>query len=96
MPALPVRLHTSLLSRVASKLSSIIMYNCDFMFVCLSVCLLVCWSVGLLVCWSVGLLVCWSVGLLVCRGGTIHRCIDESRYFSRDTYRDIISQFLLF
>ena len=25
-----------------------------------------------------------------CRGGTIHRCIDISRYFSRDTYRDII------
>ena len=24
------------------------------------------------------------------RGGTIHRCIDISRYFSRDTYRDII------
>ena len=24
------------------------------------------------------------------RGGTIHRCIDTSRYFSRDTYRDII------
>ena len=26
----------------------------------------------------------------VTRGGTIHRCIDISRYFSRDTYRDII------
>ena len=26
----------------------------------------------------------------VIRGGTIHRCIDISRYFSRDTYRDII------
>ena len=24
------------------------------------------------------------------RGGTIHRCIDIWRYFSRDTYRDII------
>ena len=24
------------------------------------------------------------------RGGTIHRCIDMLRYFSRDTYRDII------
>ena len=24
------------------------------------------------------------------RGGTIHRCIDISRYFSRDIYRDII------
>ena len=24
------------------------------------------------------------------RGGTIHRCIDISRYFSCDTYRDII------
>ena len=24
------------------------------------------------------------------RGGTILRCINESRYFSRDTYRDII------
>ena len=24
------------------------------------------------------------------RGGTIHRCIDISRYFSRDTYRNII------
>ena len=24
------------------------------------------------------------------RGGTIHRYIDISRYFSRDTYRDII------
>ena len=24
------------------------------------------------------------------RGGTIHRCIDISRYFSLDTYRDII------
>ena len=24
------------------------------------------------------------------RGGTIHRRIDISRYFSRDTYRDII------
>ena len=29
--------------------------------------------------------------LRVTRGGTIHRCIDISRYFSRDTYRDIIS-----
>ena len=29
----------------------------------------------------------WSVQT---RGGTIHRCIDISRYFSRDTYRDII------
>ena len=27
---------------------------------------------------------------LLSRGGTIHRCIDISRYFSRDTYRDII------
>ena len=26
--------------------------------------------------------------MISCRGGTIHRCIDESRYFSRDTYRD--------
>ena len=25
-----------------------------------------------------------------CRRGTIHRCIDISRYFSHDTYRDII------
>ena len=24
------------------------------------------------------------------RGGTIHQCIDISRYFSSDTYRDII------
>ena len=27
---------------------------------------------------------------MIYRGGTIHRCIDISRYFSRDTYRDII------
>ena len=27
---------------------------------------------------------------MIDRGGTIHRCIDISRYFSRDTYRDII------
>ena len=27
---------------------------------------------------------------IVFRGGTIHRCIDISRYISRDTYRDII------
>ena len=31
-----------------------------------------------------------AVILLHIRGGTIHRCIDISRYFSRDTYRDII------
>ena len=31
----------------------------------------------------------WTTMLRV-RGGTIHRCIDISRYFSRDTYRDII------
>ena len=28
--------------------------------------------------------------ILVGVGGTIHRCIDISRCFSRDTYRDII------
>ena len=31
-----------------------------------------------------------ACALLGCRGATIHRCIDISRYFSRDTYRDII------
>ena len=31
-----------------------------------------------------------ACALLGCRSGTIHRCIDISRYFSRDTYRDII------
>ena len=28
---------------------------------------------------------------LICRGGTIHRCIDISRYFSRDTYRIVMA-----
>ena len=28
-------------------------------------------------------------------GRTIHRCIDISRYFSRDTYRDIFFFFLI-
>ena len=28
--------------------------------------------------------------LISARGGTIHRFIDISRYFSRDTYRDIV------
>ena len=27
---------------------------------------------------------------IISRGGMIHRCIDALRYFSRDTYRDII------
>ena len=31
-----------------------------------------------------------DVGPVYGKGGTIHRCIDISRYFSRDTYRDII------
>ena len=32
---------------------------------------------------------CVDCGVYI-RGGTIHRCIDISKYFSRDTYRDII------
>ena len=30
------------------------------------------------------------------RGDTVHRCIDISRYFSRDTYRDIVFLLLQF
>ena len=38
----------------------IYVYNCDFLFVCLSVCLFVCLSVCLFVCLSVCLFVCLS------------------------------------
>ena len=33
---------------------------------------------------------------VIAKGGTIHRCIDISRYFSRDTYRDIMIFFFFF